>query len=162
MDDFQEAIQSPQFLARFWSKVQQGNPHDCWSWHGANVNGRGQIWFMGRTHLATRLSLSMVDPTGFGTDLYACHTCDNPNCVNPAHLWWGNSSENMVDCAQKGRLKQPSDTCLRGHPRTAATTYVSKRGWTECRICRSALGAERRKRDAARAALNPEASHVGL
>ena len=37
-------------------------------------------------------------------DEVICHRCDNPRCWNPEHLMRGNQTENLQDCAQKGRL----------------------------------------------------------
>ena len=36
--------------------------------------------------------------------LWILHHCDNPPCVNPDHLFLGNRSDNLTDCARKGRV----------------------------------------------------------
>jgi hypothetical protein len=37
--------------------------------------------------------------------LHALHSCDRPQCCNPAHLRWGTVTENMQDKIQRGRFK---------------------------------------------------------
>lgn len=79
----------------------------CWTWNGAkNTYGYGTITYQGRTHLAHRLAYAVTyGPIPDG--MMVLHCCDNPACVNPAHLRVGTQFENMQDAAAKGRLRTP-------------------------------------------------------
>lgn len=90
-------------LSRFQVKAADEN---CWGWRGAhNGVGYGVVTFRGRVRLATHLSLENDGRPRPSTAHVACHTCDNPACTNPAHLWWGTEQQNMRDAASKGRLQ---------------------------------------------------------
>lgn len=90
-------------MERLWPKVQKGNPDECWPWLGAaDASGYGKIGLGGKTIKATRAVYEDVYGP-FDTSLFVCHTCDNPPCVNPSHLFLGTHQDNMDDCVSKGR-----------------------------------------------------------
>lgn len=82
----------------------------CWIWKGSlNAYGYGRMSIgtppNQRNAMAHRVSWEMhFGPIGDG--LYVCHRCDNPPCVNPAHLFLGTQFDNMGDAGRKGRLPQ--------------------------------------------------------
>jgi hypothetical protein len=88
---------------RFWSKVVKGSPDECWEWIGGkDDDGYGSMTIDGKTCRAARFSLSLSG-VSLGPNDLACHTCDNPPCVNPAHLFKGTQVDNMADMDRKGR-----------------------------------------------------------
>ena len=90
-------------LACFWSKVAKCGPDDCWLWQASkNEYGRGHIWIHGKCCWASRIAYYAANGHDPG-ELEVCHTCDNPSCCNPAHLWLVTHAENMSDRDRKGR-----------------------------------------------------------
>lgn len=94
---------------RFWEKVDKsGGPDACWPWTGStSFWGYGKLGSggkHGRTLAAHRLSYEMATGEKLRAGDNVCHRCDNPPCVNPAHLFRGNQADNVRDCIAKGRV----------------------------------------------------------
>lgn len=90
---------SPLLIKQFWSKIKRGP--GCWEWQRGQ-RGYGQVWLEGKKWYAHRLSYTLCKgeiPQGG----HICHTCDNPRCVRPSHLWVGSQVTNMRDMGRKGR-----------------------------------------------------------
>jgi hypothetical protein len=86
---------------RLWRRVRKSD--GCWEWTGGVMgSGYGQLRQAGRsigTHRLAYLLLVGSIPDG----LCVCHTCDNPRCVRPDHLWLGTNRDNQLDARAKGR-----------------------------------------------------------
>jgi len=77
----------------------------CWLWLGTlSPRGYGQLTGDNRTaypvhRRAYELKHNCTIPKG----IYACHKCDVRLCANPDHIFLGTQSDNITDCARKGR-----------------------------------------------------------
>jgi predicted XRE-type DNA-binding protein len=90
-----------------WARVDKHGPDECWPWAGACfTHGYGAARYRGATWVVHRLVWTLTHgpiPPG----LFVCHTCDNPPCCNPAHLWLGTIADNNADKVRKGRANTP-------------------------------------------------------
>lgn len=89
----------------FFNKVLKKD--GCWEWKGyVDKNGYAQInGHNGKTFVPIKAHrVSYEIHVGKILDgMIVCHTCDNPVCTNPEHLWIGTQKENGLDRKKKGR-----------------------------------------------------------
>jgi len=96
------------YIDRFWTYVKIAGPDDCWEWTAAktkkmkhgyfNIRLNGEFKQIG-AHKVSLMIQGITIPKG----LVVMHICDNPSCVNPAHLQIGTYKDNSHDMIQKGR-----------------------------------------------------------
>lgn len=86
--------------ARFWSKARIGGPDECWEWIGSK--SYGQFFDGTRVVKAPRFALALA--LGHYPEGETLHSCDNPRCVNPAHLRDGTHAENIQEAYDRNRI----------------------------------------------------------
>lgn len=128
-------------VERFWRKTAKRSDNDCWLWTGTKhrKDGRAIMSANGRSVRASHVALFIKGSEKPTPDHMACHTCDNPSCVNPLHLWWGTASENSQDSVKKGRHAKIRLThCANGHPYSKENTEmrIDRKNERRCKICR--------------------------
>lgn len=105
-------------VARFWRAVERSS--GCWRWLGApNHSGYGRLHVGGKggRHLmAHRLSFA-IHGAPPSTEIEVCHTCDNPICVRPDHLFLGTHGDNMADRDAKGRTPSGGEHWMQHLPK---------------------------------------------
>jgi HNH endonuclease len=126
---------------RFWKYVKKEN--NCWLWTGATAKGYGDLQVGDKRQRAHRISW-MLHRGKIPKGMFVCHKCDNPPCVNPAHLFLGTNRDNILDCHLKGRnigvkmaaiAKRQIKHCPRNHQYDVENTRYTKDGHRKCRKC---------------------------
>ena len=93
---------------RFWSKVDQRGPDECWNWKASTTNGYGVFWTGSKSVGAHRYAYVYKTGRPISSNTLICHHCDNPACCNPNHLFEGTAKDNFDDMVSKGRQQDVS------------------------------------------------------
>lgn len=95
---------------RFWEKVDRRSDAECWNWFGAlGADGYGilisTIGKYGNRRMGFRVPRIsfLLHYKKLPDDMFVCHHCDNPKCVNPHHLFLGKQKQNVEDRDRKNR-----------------------------------------------------------
>lgn len=130
-------------IERFHELVDtSAGPDGCHPWMGnRDGDGYGNFFANRQPHRATRWILGYTRGHSLSSEEWALHHCDNPPCVNLAHLYIGDASQNAADRERRGRggaQKRALPThCRNRHEYTPDNIYVQS-GKRQCRTCRAA------------------------
>lgn len=113
--EFNRATKSVDPVARFSTRYRADPVTGCWNWQRAtDGHGYGVMHVNGRQQKMHRFSFELANgpiPDGDGYHgACVCHRCDNPACVNPAHLFLGSMDDNVKDMMAKGRHRTRWDS----------------------------------------------------
>lgn len=92
-------------IERFLSKIDRGGDNDCWEWKANKREGYGRFRIGDKLYGATRIMWKLTHSDPYGS--LVCHTCDNPSCCNPNHLFIGSDADNNADKESKRRANHP-------------------------------------------------------
>lgn len=124
---------------RFWDRVEQNGPDECWPFRGGvnRVTGYGSSHLFGQSN-AHRVAYFLTKgpiPEGLTLD----HLCRNRQCVNPAHLEAVPHRINILRSPTAAPAVNARRThCKHGHPFSGDNLIVTKHG-RRCRTCYVAM-----------------------
>ena len=118
-------------MKRFWDKVKIGSRTECWEWTAAKfTKGYGAFGIRGKSERAHRVAWMLANQKPIGK-YFILHSCDNPKCVNPAHLRRGTHRDNEKDKVNRGRQAGERNSNARlTREDVLQLRYIYKSGWS--------------------------------
>jgi hypothetical protein len=88
----------------------------CWEWQGLKNHSKYGYFtdFETRKKIFSHRYSYKTFRGEITENFHVCHTCDNPKCCNPAHLFLGTDKDNMQDCKNKGRTAKGDKVARKG------------------------------------------------
>jgi hypothetical protein len=101
-------VPTPNDIQRFWSKVCIDVEDDCWIWtgHTETNGGYGRFYIQGGFMIASRVAYIIGHQKQIPEGQLVCHSCDNPSCMNPKHMFLSDDAGNSLDRDRKNRTAQ--------------------------------------------------------
>lgn len=91
----------------FWLRVAPPDANGCRTWTGGRDRyGYGKISWNGKRVKTHRLAWMLANDAEIPPRTLVCHTCDNPLCCEPGHLFLGTNDDNIKDKVSKGRQQR--------------------------------------------------------
>ncbi len=96
-------------IDRIWKHINKKSDIECWEWMGVkDKNGYGRIRINKKMYSSHRIIYELICGP-IPESICVCHSCDNPSCCNPNHLFLGSQSDNIKDMIIKGRWRKANN-----------------------------------------------------